>query len=195
MYPGSNKLGCQRIQNLMEILFIGIVCNEMQKSKYILFFNSAQLYAVSFFNSYSIYFLHLCSFIPHLGLSIYIWKHDLSWRIFWINAQNFLSSVSSQCYILVNFAAGQQDKRHCHTTLLGSTGILLMRSKALFVCILQGKKLTKEAKWSLLGAMPWYLIMELKWCHPSSKSHTRPQADNIPRKVIPLGLIPLLCIM
>ena len=96
----------------------------------------------------------------------------------------------------MNIATGQRGKRHHHTTLLGSIGILLMSSKALFVCILRGKRLTKEAKRSVLGAMPWSLIMELKWCHPSSTSHhTCPQADNILRKVIPFGLVPLLCIM
>lgn len=73
VYPESNKLGCQGIQNLMEILFIGIVCNVMQKSKYILFFNSAQLCPVSFFNSDSIIF---CTCVASLQIlaSAYIFE-------------------------------------------------------------------------------------------------------------------------
>lgn len=65
---------CQCIQNLMEILFIGIVSNDMQKSKYILmFFNSAQLYPVSFFNSYSIIFC-TCVVSFHILASAYIFE-------------------------------------------------------------------------------------------------------------------------
>ena len=62
---------CQRNQNLKEILFIGIV---LQKSKYILmFFNSAQLYPVSFFNFYSIIFC-TCVASFHILASAYIFE-------------------------------------------------------------------------------------------------------------------------
>ena len=87
------QTGCQRIQNLMEILFIGIVCNEMQKSKYILFFNSAQLYAVSFFNSYSIIFC-TCVVSFHILASAYIFE-----RMIWAEVSS--GSMSSKALLSI----------------------------------------------------------------------------------------------